>query len=132
MMRTATAARFGRAMSAEETAAGVDSLALTPAARLRMRAWAERADARVAGQAIYEDMTTDLRPALPGIAAPITVVVPWTAAGFGKDKALAFYAAQYTGAPKVRFLPIAEAGHFAMLDQPEAFAAALDAFLAER
>jgi pimeloyl-ACP methyl ester carboxylesterase len=130
MMRTATAARYGRAMTQEEIAAGVDSLALTPAARTRMRAWSSRADARVAGEAIYEDMTSDLRPALPGIAAPITVVVPWTAAGFGKDRTLAFYAAQYAGAPRVRFVPIAEAGHFAMLDQPEAFGAALEAFLA--
>jgi pimeloyl-ACP methyl ester carboxylesterase len=131
-MRTATAARYGTALSAEEVAAGVDALALTPAPRARMRAWAARADARVAAQAIYEDMTSDLRPALPAITAPITVIVPWTAAGFGKDKTLAFYAAQYAGAPKVRLVPIAEAGHFAMLDQPEAFAAALEAFLAER
>jgi pimeloyl-ACP methyl ester carboxylesterase len=131
MLRTATAARYGRAMNQEEIAAGVDSLALTPAARTRMRAWSARADARVAGQAIYEDVTSDLRPALPSIAAPITVVVPWTAAAFGKDRTLAFYAAQYSGAPKVRFVPIAEAGHFVMLDQPEAFRAALEAFLAD-
>jgi pimeloyl-ACP methyl ester carboxylesterase len=130
-MRTATASRYGRALSAEEVAAGVDALALTPAARTRMRAWAARADARVAGQAIYEDMTADMRPALPGIAAPITIVVPWTAASFGKERTLAFYTAQYAGARNVRFVPIAEAGHFAMLDQPEAFRAALDAFLAE-
>ncbi|MBV9929637.1 MAG: alpha/beta hydrolase [Alphaproteobacteria bacterium] len=130
-LRTATAARYGRTMTQAEIATGVDSLALTPAARTRMRAWSARADARVAGQAIYEDMTSDLRPALPGIAAPITVVVPWTAAGFGKDRTLAFYAAQYAGAPNVRFVPIAEAGHFVMLDQPAAFRAALEAFLVD-
>jgi pimeloyl-ACP methyl ester carboxylesterase len=129
-MRAATAARYGRALSADEVAAGVDALALTPAARTQMRAWAADADARVAGQAIYEDMTTDLRPALPGVAAPITVVVPWTAAGFGQERTLAFYAAQYAGAPHVRFVPIADAGHFVMLDQPEAFRTALEAFLA--
>jgi pimeloyl-ACP methyl ester carboxylesterase len=129
-MRTATAARYGKSMTAETIASGVDSLALTPAARTRMRAWAARADARVAGQAIYEDMTTDLRPALSAIAAPITVVVPWTATGFGKDRTLAFYAAQYAGAPHVRFVPIAEAGHFVMLDQPEAFRETLEAFVA--
>jgi pimeloyl-ACP methyl ester carboxylesterase len=128
-MRTATAARYGKPITAETIAAGVDSLALTPVARTRMRGWAARADARVAGQAIYEDMTSDLRPALAGIAAPITVVVPWTAAGFGKDRTLAFYAAQYAGAPNVRFIPVAEAGHFVMLDRPEAFREALDAFV---
>ena len=129
MMRTATAARYGKPMTAEVVAAGVDSMALTEAARTRMRSWAEIADARVAGQAIYENMTTDLRPALATIATPITVVVPWTASSFGKDRTLAFYATQYTGAPKVKFVPIAEAGHFVMLDRPTEFRAALEAFL---
>jgi pimeloyl-ACP methyl ester carboxylesterase len=132
MMRTSTAARYGRNLSAEETAAGVDALALTAPARTQMRAWAARADARVAAEAIYEDMTTDMRPALPAIAAPITVVVPWTAASFGKDRTLDFYTAQYAGARNVRFVPVAEAGHFVMLDQPEAFRTALEAFVAER
>ena len=127
-MRTATAARYGKPMTAEVVAAGVDSLALTEAARVQMRGWAA-ADARVAGQAIYEDMTTDLRPALSSIATPMTVVVPWSASSFGKDRTLAFYAKQYNGAPTVTFVPIAEAGHFVMLDQPAAFRAELEAFL---
>ena len=129
MMRTATAARYGKPMSAQDVAAGVDSLALTEAARTRMRGWAATADARVAGQAIYEDMTTDLRPALATIATPMTVVVPWTASSFGKDRTLAFYTTQYVGSPNVTLVPIAEAGHFVMLDQPVAFRAALEAFL---
>ncbi|MCY7279326.1 MAG: alpha/beta hydrolase [Sphingomonas bacterium] len=130
MMRTATAARYGKPMTAEMVAAGVDAMALTEAARVRMRGWASAADARVAGQAIYENMTTDLRPVLPAIATPMTVVVPWSTSSFGKDRTLAFYAIQYKGAPKVTFVLIAEAGHFVMLDQPVAFRAALDAFLA--
>jgi len=130
MMRTATAARYGQPMTAAAIAAGVDSLALTEPARTKMRGWAAAADARVAGQAIYEDMTTDLRPDLVRIATPITVVVPWSDTGFGKDRTLAFYKTQYAGTPTVTFVPIANAGHFAMLDQPAAFAAALDAFVA--
>ncbi len=129
MMRTATAARYGKPMTPEVIAAGVDSLALTEAARVKMRVWGAAADARVAGQAVYEDMTTDLRPALPGIATPMTVVVPWAATSFGKDRTLAFYALQYKGAPSITFVPIAESGHFVMLDQPAAFRAALDAFV---
>ncbi len=129
MMRTSTAARYGKPMSAEQIAAGVDSLAVTEAARVKMRQWGAAADARVAGQAVYEDMTTDLRPALPSIATPMTVVVPWTVTEFGKDKTMTFYATQYQGAQSVNFVPIAEAGHFVMLDQPTAFAAALDAFV---
>ena len=59
----------------------------------------------------------------------MTVVVPWTATSFGKDRTMTFYAAQYKGAPSVTLVPIEEAGHFVMLDQPTAFAAALDAFM---
>ena len=128
MMRTATAARYGKPMTPEVIAAGVDSLALTEAARVKMRVWGAAADARVAGQAIYEDITTDFRPSLPSVATPMTVVVPWTATSFGKDRTMAFYALQYKGAPRVGFVPIEEAGHFVMLDQPAAFAAALNAF----
>ena len=128
-MRTATAARYGKPMTAEAVAAGVDSLALTSAARTRMRSWAATADARVAAQGIYEDLTTDLRPALPAIATPMTVVVPWSVTKFGRDRTLAFYRTQFAGAPKVSFVPVAEAGHFVMLDQPAAFATALTAFV---
>lgn len=129
MMRSASVARYGKPMTPAEIAAGVDSLALTEAARVKMRAWGAAADARVTGQALYEDITTDLRPDLPSIATPMTVVVPWSNAGFGRDRTMAFYATQYTGAPHVTFVPIAEAGHFVMLDQPTAFAAALTAFV---
>ena len=59
----------------------------------------------------------------------MTVVVPWTVTEFGKDKTMTFYATQYQGAQSVNFVPIALAGHFVMLDQPTAFAAALDAFV---
>ena len=59
----------------------------------------------------------------------MTVVVPWTAKEFGRDRTMTFYREQYKGASRVTFVPIADAGHFVMLDQPAAFAAALDAFV---
>jgi pimeloyl-ACP methyl ester carboxylesterase len=74
-------------------------------------------------------MTTDLRPSLAAIKTPLTVIVPWSAGAFGKERTLAFYARQYSGAPNVEYVDIAEAGHFAMLDQPENFGSAVDAFL---
>ena len=94
-----------------------------------MAVWAAAADPRVTGQAMYEDMTTDLRPSLGAIKTPMTVVVPWSASKFGKDATLAFYARQYSGAQHISFADVAEAGHFVMLDQPEAFGAAVEAFL---
>ena len=73
---------------------------------------------------------TDARPLLPAIKAPITIVVPWSDTAFGRERTLAFYAKQYAGAAKVQFADIGDAGHFVMLDQPQAFEAALEAFLA--
>jgi pimeloyl-ACP methyl ester carboxylesterase len=94
-----------------------------------MAAWAAAADPRVTAQLLYEDMSTDLRPALAGLNMPVTVVVPWTETPFGKERTLAFYHRQYDKVPNIRFAPVAESGHFVMLDQPELFRAELDAFL---
>ena len=41
------------------------------------------------------------------------------------------YPALYAAAPSVRPMVVADARHFIMLDQPKAFADALDAFLAK-
>ena len=126
MMRDRVAARYGKPVDATADVAG---LALKPESRVKMAAWAAAADPRVTGQAMYEDMTTDLRPSLGSIRTPLTVVVPWSASAFGKDGTLAFYARQYSGAPNIAYVDVAEAGHFVMLDQPEAFSSAVDAFL---
>jgi pimeloyl-ACP methyl ester carboxylesterase len=130
-MRDAIAAGYGRPADPARTAAQVAGLSLKPENRARMAAWAAGADPRVTALALYEDMTTDLRPALPAIRTPITLVFPWSDSAFGKARTEAFYHAAYAAAPKVAYLPIGESAHFVMLDQPRAFEAALDAFLAE-
>jgi hypothetical protein len=129
MMRDKVKARYGRPMDPATTKADVDSLAMNPASRVKMAQWAAQADPRVTGQLLYEDMSTDLLPALPTLTMPITVVVPWTDTPFGQDRTMAFYHRQYDAAPKVSFAPVAQAGHFVMLDQPAKFRAELDAFL---
>jgi pimeloyl-ACP methyl ester carboxylesterase len=129
LMRDKVASRYGKPIDAETVKADVEGLAVKPASRAEMAKWAAMADPRVTAQLLYEDMSTDLRPALPGLSLPITVVVPWTDKPFGEERTLAFYRRQFEGAPNVRFAPIAEAGHFVMLDQPERFAAALREFL---
>lgn len=57
MMRTSTAARFGKLMTAKAIAAGVDSLAVSQQVRSWMRKSAATVDTRVAGQVIHENMT---------------------------------------------------------------------------
>lgn len=103
-------------------------MALTPAAHAKVVAWAGAADPRVTAQAMYEDLTTDLRPAMASIKAPITLVYPWNAK-LPKAVAEGLYKREYAAAPAVTFVDIPDAAHFAMLDQPAAFAAAVEAFL---
>ena len=80
-------------------------------------------------QALYEDLTTDIRPELGAITTPVTLIVPWSDTGFGEERTLAFYKRQYATLPKLDVVGIGDAGHFVMLDQPQKFAAAVDAFV---
>lgn len=128
MMRDAMVASQGHPdpAMAKRTAA---QLALKPESRALVERWFMATDQRVSGQAMYEDLTTDLRPGMAAIATPITLVYPYSDA-VPKERADALYRGAYAGARHVAFVPVADAAHFVMLDQPAAFAAALDAFLA--
>ncbi|GAA0666588.1 pimeloyl-ACP methyl ester carboxylesterase [Sphingomonas insulae] len=129
-MRDAQAASYGKPASEAMATATADRLAAKAASRTQVAAWFKTADPRVSGQAMYEDLTTDLRPAMAGIATPITVVYPFAPTGTTRAQADALYKAAYADAPHVTFVAIGDAAHFVMLDQPAAFAAALTAFAA--
>ena len=133
MMRDAVAATHGAPRNPAAAEAQVRRLVLRDTALAQVRDWTLAADQRVVAQAIYEDMITDLRPRLPAIAAPITLIVPWHA-GMGRDQAAveAFYRTQYAGTPELRVEMVPDAAHFVMLDQPERFAALVDSFLSPR
>jgi pimeloyl-ACP methyl ester carboxylesterase len=131
MMRAKVAGGYGKPVDEAAVEASVRGLSLKPESVALTRQWAARADPRVTAGALYEDMTTDARPLLPAIKAPVTLVVPWSAKAFGRDATLAFYARQYAGTATIGFADIAEAGHFVMLDQPQAFQAAVDEFAAK-
>lgn len=128
-MRDAQAASYGKPVSDAAVQAIADRLALKPVARALVSSWAKTADPRVSGAAMYEDMTSDLRPVMKTIATPITLVYPWSASGPTRPQADALYRAAYKDAPHVAFVDIGEAGHFVMLDQPVAFEEAVGAFL---
>ena len=112
--------------AAEATA---KSLTAKPESAATVLGWIKRADPKVAAEAMAEAVTTDLRPRLPSIQAPLTIVHP--AAVLGKDAAAtdAFYRRQYASAAKAEFVVVPDSGHFVMLDQPQRFAEALRAFL---
>ena len=128
-MRDGIAATYGKPLTDEMAAAQTRGLAIKPASIVTMTAWAKAADPRVTGEAMYEDLTTDLRPSLASIATPITLLYPWnTTSGPSKDKADPFYRKQYAAAPNVRYVDIADSAHMVMLDQPEAFKTAVVRF----
>jgi pimeloyl-ACP methyl ester carboxylesterase len=125
-MRDQMAASFGKPNPGN--AAFARGMALTPAAQEQIAMWMGKADARVSGEAMYEDLTTDLRPDMGSIATPITLVMPYSAA-MPKERAEPFYRGEYGKTPNLTVVPVADSGHFVMLDQPKAFAEAVQQFV---
>jgi pimeloyl-ACP methyl ester carboxylesterase len=95
--------------------------------------WGAESDRRVVAQAMYDDLTLDLRPDLGLIRTPVILVFPDnTPLGTPAGMMAKIYPALYAAAPTVKPVEIASALHFAMLDQPQAFDEKLDAFLAQK
>lgn len=89
-------------------------------------------DRRVLSQALYEAMTQDLRPRLPRITAPVTVVYGSSADDrTPRRRADALFRLAFAGLPTpARFEPIEGAEHMVMIDRFGPFMAAVDRFLA--
>jgi len=128
-MRTAVVAHYGQPASAEAADQQTSGMTVTPRAHELVRGWAMAADARVVGQAMYEDMTEDLRADVAKMDVPVTVVYPWHDGPFTREQTAAFYRAQYAAAPQLNMVEVPGAAHFLMLDQPGLFAAAVERFL---
>jgi pimeloyl-ACP methyl ester carboxylesterase len=125
-MRDQMMSAYGKPADAAPAEATANRLALKPDSRAKVKAWVMAADPRVSGEAMYEDLTTDLRPDLASIKTPITLVYPTS--GETPDKAGALYHGAYAAAANVTYVGVADSAHFVMLDQPAVFAAALKAF----
>jgi pimeloyl-ACP methyl ester carboxylesterase len=126
-MRDKMTATWGKPADPAPAEAIANQLSLKPESRAKVKAWVMAADPRVSGEAMYEDLTTDLRPDLAGIKTPITLVYPWRTAAT-KPMADMLYKGAYAAAPNMTYVDVGDAAHFVMLDQPAAFAAALKAF----
>ncbi len=129
MMRTQTAA-----MTDEQFATGQDRtmamLVKSDAARAAPKQWSLASDRKVMATAMYEDMITDTRPILPQIKAKTTIVYAYDAQmGRPAEFVDGMYAKGYEGLIGAKLKRVDGAFHFLMLDQPEAFAKEVDAFL---
>ncbi len=90
-------------------------------------------DPAVSGQAMYDLITTDLRPELTRIRVPVTVlwVVPPNAP-ISEAQLAGFYKMSFANAPQAVLKRIPDSYHFIMLDQPAVFQRELREFLASR
>jgi pimeloyl-ACP methyl ester carboxylesterase len=93
-------------------------------------AWGSASDKSVVARAMYEVMTTDFRPELHKIKAPTTMMYPWDSqSGFSRGDTDKLYRDNFAALPGVKMVCIEGAFHFIMLDQPEKFANAVEAFM---
>lgn len=109
----------------------VSSLVSAPADRDMVLGWEKASDPKVVANALADDLELDLRPGLAGIRTPITLLYPDnTPLGAPPGAMDPIYKANFAAAPSIKLERVDHSVHFIMLDQPAAFAADLDAFLA--
>lgn len=117
-----------RKVSAEKTA---EMLALNPEGRKLVTANAVDSDGSVFARAMFEDLQTDLRTEVAAIKTPTLMLYPYDPTMQGPDPARidALYQGAYKPMPNAKVERIDDSRHFIMLDQPEKFDAAVEAFL---
>jgi len=102
----------------------------SPAGLKAATAWAVASDKSVVARAMYEVMITDLRPKLGDIKTPVTMLYPWdSSTGMPQAMVDGLYQDNFAPLPHKTLVRIDNSFHFIMFDQPDAFAAQVDAFL---
>ncbi|HVV02554.1 MAG TPA: alpha/beta hydrolase [Verrucomicrobiae bacterium] len=92
--------------------------------------WGLASDKSVVARAMYEIMTTDLRLKLPEIKTPVTILYAWdSASGLPRAATDCLYEENFAALPDKKLVCISDSFHFIMLDQPQAFAEQVEAFL---
>jgi N-formylmaleamate deformylase len=109
----------------------VKAMVTSPADFEMIMGWTRKSDRVAMGDAVYEMMTTDLRPELDKITAPTLVIGTWIAyKQYATREAVEKnFRTQYAGLKKYDFVLEDNARHFVMLDDPEGFFQAVDRFL---
>lgn len=109
----------------------VGGMSNQPAGRTAILGWMRTVDARVTAQVFHDVMTTDMRGELAAVTAPVTLLYAQDDSLMPAERAKAAFEPQYVGVPKFSAQMVAGSRHFIMLDQPEAFAKAVDDFLGD-
>lgn len=138
-------AQMGQATPAQFKAQQVSYMhtmgVLDPAAADRYGALQARSDPAATAEYMAEDLAADGRPGLKRISVPLLEISPYNAPDFKQAAAssgrpliteqqkTAYYLQLLSGAPQVKVVSTAPARHFVMLDQPQRFLEAVNAFL---
>lgn len=131
-MRDGMLAAAASPVTAEALEPQMKAMSKDPATRRMIAGWGVVSDRKVVAQAMYDDLTLDLRPGLAAIRTPIVLLYPDNVPlGLPAGMMAKVYPALYAPAARVTPVLIADSQHFIMLDQPEVFAAQLDSFLAD-
>ena len=126
-VRTQTAEQFGSFEQQYFSTIGVSDSALAK----QLAQLSSQSDRPTVARWLQEDLGSDLRPQLGAIRAPLTEIMGWSSGEpYTQEQKAAFYRAILADAPGAHVVTIPNARHFVMLDQPQAFADALDAALA--
>ncbi|MBS0296542.1 MAG: alpha/beta hydrolase [Proteobacteria bacterium] len=112
------------------SAAQTLALVTAPEHQREVQSWMLASDRAVTAHAFFELGTTDLRPELPKIAAPTTVLyaynsfIPLPAAVMDAN-----VAEMYAGLKSVKLIRVDDSRHFISFDKPERFVAEAERFL---
>jgi pimeloyl-ACP methyl ester carboxylesterase len=95
----------------------------------RVAGWGARSNPTAVAAAMEELMSTDLRPSLRRLRAPLLLIAAGAGSPLAEKDLLARYQSQVAAAPQKRVLVASKARHFVMLDDPGFLFARMDEFL---
>lgn len=114
----------------QQAAASVTGMINTESLRAGPLEDTAKSDRAVSASAFRELIVTDLRPELPRITAPTTVLyIRFNDPRMTNEMVDGVYSASFATLPSARLKRIDDSAHFIMLDQPAVFAAEVNAFL---
>jgi len=128
MMRDQLIAMDAASFAAQQQI-GVARLAKTESYRPTIAAWSVASDRTAFAQAMYEVMTTDMRGEVANVQTPLTIVYAYDPAMGPEAMIDGLYRGGFGPAPNATFVRVDGSYHFIMIDQPEAFQAAVANFL---
>jgi pimeloyl-ACP methyl ester carboxylesterase len=107
---------------------------IDPATADELAARSSRSDIGASADFAAQVIALDLRANLGGIKVPVVAISPFNAPDFAQmgvdeERKTGYYRMLLTGVAQLEVVSISPARHFVMFDQPEKFAAALDAAL---